>query len=188
MFRWRCRFSRTCGRRGRRREVPDWRLGDAQLVDLSDNPIVSLDIPFDSLRFYIPQIALDEMANEAGIRRVKGTLCAEFWCPRFGHVRSGASARRRDGAARRRNRDVFRLYRACFFRSHRARLRRSVRPGDETSVAALRRGSCGAPATSSMPIWEVILRSPRSRMSADYRAAISPGLSSRRRVSHHSAG
>src|SRR5580692_12551312 len=34
---------------GRRREVPDLRLGDAQLVDLSDNPVVSLDIPFDTL-------------------------------------------------------------------------------------------------------------------------------------------
>src|ERR1700688_2644260 len=49
---------------GRRREVPDLRLGDAQLVDLGENPVVSLDIPFDSLRFYITQVALDEMANE----------------------------------------------------------------------------------------------------------------------------
>ena len=64
---------------GRRREVPDWRLGDAQLIDLRDNPVVSLDTPFDSLRFYVPQIALDEMANEAGIPRVKG-----LWAPNFG--------------------------------------------------------------------------------------------------------
>src|SRR5271169_1391986 len=64
---------------GRRREVPELRLGDAQLIDLRENPIVNLDIPFDSLRFYIPQIALDEMANEAGIRRVKG-----LWAPNFG--------------------------------------------------------------------------------------------------------
>jgi len=63
---------------GRRREVPDMRLGDAQLVDLRDNPVVSLDIPFDTLRFYIPQIALDEMANEAGIRRVKGLYAPSF--------------------------------------------------------------------------------------------------------------
>jgi hypothetical protein len=63
---------------GRRREVPDLRLGDAQLIDLRDNPVVSLDIPFDSLRFYIPQIALDEMANEAGIRRVKGLHAPNF--------------------------------------------------------------------------------------------------------------
>src|SRR5580692_7223685 len=64
---------------GKRREVPNWRLGYAQLIDLRDKPTVSLNIPFDSLRFYIPQTALDEMANEAGIRRVGG-LCA----PNFG--------------------------------------------------------------------------------------------------------
>jgi AraC family transcriptional regulator len=64
---------------GRRREVPDFRLGDAQLVDLGDNPVVRLDTPFDSLRFYVTQVALDEMANEAEIRRVGG-LCA----PNFG--------------------------------------------------------------------------------------------------------
>jgi AraC family transcriptional regulator len=63
---------------GRRREVPELRLGDVQLVDLSDNPVVSLDIPFDSLRFYITQVALDEMANEAGIRRVKGLYAPNF--------------------------------------------------------------------------------------------------------------
>src|SRR5271154_6631523 len=63
---------------GRRREVPELRLGDAQLIDLRDNPVVSLDIPFDSLRFYVPQIALDEMANEAGMRRVKGLYAPSF--------------------------------------------------------------------------------------------------------------
>ena len=63
---------------GRRREVPDFRLGYAQLVDLRDNPVVSLDTPFDSLRFYVPQIALDEMANEAGVRRVKGLHAPNF--------------------------------------------------------------------------------------------------------------
>jgi AraC family transcriptional regulator len=63
---------------GRRRDVPDWSLGDTQLVDLRDNPRVSLDTSLDSLRFYIPQIALDEMANEAGIRRVKGLYAPNF--------------------------------------------------------------------------------------------------------------
>lgn len=63
---------------GRRREVPELRLGDAQLVDLGDNPVVGLDISFDSLRFYISQTALDEMANEAGIRRVKGLYAPNF--------------------------------------------------------------------------------------------------------------
>src|SRR5271168_1000355 len=63
---------------GRRREVPDLRPGDAQLIDLRDNPVVGLDTPFDSLRFYIPQMALDEMANEAGMRRVKGLYAPNF--------------------------------------------------------------------------------------------------------------
>jgi AraC family transcriptional regulator len=63
---------------GRRREVPDLRPGDAQLIDLRDNPVVGLDTPFDSLRFYIPQMALDEMANEAGISRVKGLYAPNF--------------------------------------------------------------------------------------------------------------
>jgi AraC family transcriptional regulator len=63
---------------GRRREVPDFRLGYAQLVDLGDNPVVSLDTAFDSLRFYVTQAALDEMANEAGIRRVKGLYAPNF--------------------------------------------------------------------------------------------------------------
>jgi AraC family transcriptional regulator len=63
---------------GRRRETPDWRLGYAQLVDLSEHPVVSLDIPFDTLRFYITQVALDEMANEAGIRRAKGLYAPNF--------------------------------------------------------------------------------------------------------------
>jgi AraC family transcriptional regulator len=63
---------------GRRREVPDLRLGDAQLIDLGDNPVVSLDTPFDSLRFYVTQVALDEMANEAGVRRVKGLYAPNF--------------------------------------------------------------------------------------------------------------
>ena len=63
---------------GRRREVPELRLGDAQLIDLSENPVVSLDTPFDSLRFHIPQTALDDMANEAGLRRVKGLYAPNF--------------------------------------------------------------------------------------------------------------
>jgi AraC family transcriptional regulator len=63
---------------GRRREVPDLRLGDAQLVDLGEKPVVSLDIAFDSVRFYITQVVLDEMANEAGIRRAKGLYAPNF--------------------------------------------------------------------------------------------------------------
>src|SRR5580693_3687614 len=71
-------FFATLWTKGRRREVPELRLGDAQLVDLSDNPVVRLNTPFDSLRFYIPQMALDEIANEAEIRRVKGLYAPNF--------------------------------------------------------------------------------------------------------------
>jgi AraC family transcriptional regulator len=89
---------------GRRREVPDLRLGDAQLVDLGDNPVVSLDIPFDSLRFYISQVALDEMANEAGIRRVRGLYAPNFGARdlvMFGLAQAlaGAMEQRGDGTA-----------------------------------------------------------------------------------------
>jgi AraC-like DNA-binding protein len=71
-------FFATLWTNGRRREVPELRLGDVELVDLRDNPVVSLDSPFDSLRFYVPQMALDEMANEAGIHRVKGLYAPNF--------------------------------------------------------------------------------------------------------------
>jgi AraC-like DNA-binding protein len=89
---------------GRRREVPDWRLGYAQLIDLSERPIVSLDIPFDSIRFYIPQVALDEMANEAGIRRAKGLYAQNFGArdlAMFGlaHALAGAMEQPGDGTA-----------------------------------------------------------------------------------------
>ena len=85
---------------GRRREVPDWRLGDAQLVDLGDRPVVGLDTPFDSLRFYITQVALDEMANEAGIPRVKGLYAPNFGARdliMFGLAQALAGAMERPG-------------------------------------------------------------------------------------------
>ena len=48
-------------------------LGDAFLFDLSANPVVGLDTFVDSLRFYVPQAALNQMADEdpaqsAGVR------------------------------------------------------------------------------------------------------------------------
>jgi hypothetical protein len=55
------------------------------------------------------------------------------------------------------------------------------RSGNRTPAAALRRGSCNAPATTSMLTWHTILRSQRSRMSADCRAAILRGRSNDRR-------
>jgi AraC family transcriptional regulator len=87
---------------GRRREVPDFHLGYAQLVDLRDNPVVSLDTTFDTLRFYISQIALDEMANEAGIRRVKGLYAPNFGARdlvMFGLAQSLVAAMEQPGGA-----------------------------------------------------------------------------------------
>src|SRR3984957_2956841 len=85
---------------GRRREVPELRLGDAQLVDLGEKPVVSLDIPFDSIRFYITQAVLDEMANEAGIRRAKGLYAPNFGAPDpvlFGLAQALAGAMEQSG-------------------------------------------------------------------------------------------
>src|ERR1700733_11187086 len=97
-------FFATLWTAGRRRDVPELQLGDAQLVDLRDNPVVSLDTSFDSLRFYIPQIALDEMADESGIRRVKGLHAPNFGVRDlvmygFAQALAGAMAHSGDGSA-----------------------------------------------------------------------------------------
>jgi AraC family transcriptional regulator len=52
--------------------------GDAFLFDLSNNPTVGLSNPFDSLRFYIPRVTLDELAYERGIRRIGGLRARTF--------------------------------------------------------------------------------------------------------------
>ena len=125
---------------GRRREVPDWRLGDAQLVDLGDRPVVGLDTPFDSLRFYITQVALDEMANEAGIPRAKGLYAPNFGARdliMFGLAQAlaGAMERPGDGTA------MFADCIALAFFAHIVRAYGSVPIGDGTPEAGLRRGS-----------------------------------------------
>jgi len=53
-------------------------LGCAYLYDLRDNPVVSLETPFDSLRFYVSQAALDELAFDRGLRRVGGLHAGIF--------------------------------------------------------------------------------------------------------------
>lgn len=63
---------------GKRQTLPPASLGDAFLFDLSENPTVGLDTPFDSLRFYVPQAALDEMADEEGFPRIKGLRARQF--------------------------------------------------------------------------------------------------------------
>jgi AraC-like DNA-binding protein len=63
---------------GRRETLPPASLGDAFLFDLNENPTVGLDTSFDSLRFYVPQAALDEMAHEAGIPGISGLRARQF--------------------------------------------------------------------------------------------------------------
>jgi len=89
---------------GKRKALPHASLGDAFLFDLSENPTVGLDTPFDSLRFYVPQAALDEMADEAGIPRVKGLRARPFGgrdmiMYGFAQVLAGAMASPGDGSA-----------------------------------------------------------------------------------------
>jgi AraC family transcriptional regulator len=172
---------------GRRREVPDWRLGDAQLIDLRDNAVVSLDTPFDSLRFYISQIALDEMANEAGICRVKGLYAPNFGARdlvMFGLAQAlaGAMEQSGDGTA------MFSDCVALAFFAHIIRAYGASRSGVLTPAAGLRRGSCNAPVTSWMSIWHRILRSKRSRVSADCRAATLRARLNDRRAFHPTSG
>lgn len=63
---------------GKRKTMPDANLGDAFLFDLSENPRVGLDKAFDSMRFYVPQAALDEIANEEGTRRINRLDAPQF--------------------------------------------------------------------------------------------------------------
>ena len=57
--------------------LPSARAGDVFLFDLTHNPMIDLHTPFDMVRFNISQSALDDMALDRGIKRVKGMLGAE---------------------------------------------------------------------------------------------------------------
>jgi AraC family transcriptional regulator len=63
---------------GKFKGIPPATPGCAFLFDLSDNPVVGLDTPFDSLRFYVSQAALDELACDRGLRRVGGLHARTF--------------------------------------------------------------------------------------------------------------
>src|ERR1700689_3844030 len=63
---------------GKFKGIPPAPLGCTYLYDLRDNPVVGLDTPFDSLRFYVSQAALDELAYERGLRRVGGLHTRTF--------------------------------------------------------------------------------------------------------------
>lgn len=102
---------------GKRKPLPLASLGDAFLFDLSDNPTVGLDTSFDSLRFYVSQAALGEMADEAGIPTVKGLHARQFGgrdpvMYGFAQTLAGAMARPGDGSA------MFCEYMALAFFAH----------------------------------------------------------------------
>ena len=181
-------FFATLWTKGQRREVPELRLGDAQLIDLRDNPVVSLDTPFDSLRFYVPQIALDEMANEAGMRPVSGLYAPNFGARDlvlFGLAQALASAMEQPG-------DGTAMFSDCIAITFFAHIVRAY--GSSPDAGRNARGGLAswqlrrAPATSSTPIWRTILRSPRSRMNAVCQPAISAARSSRQPASRPTNG
>ena len=125
---------------GKRKALPDARLGDTFLFDLNENPTVDLDTPFELLRFYVPQNALDEMADELrAFREVKGLHTRQLGEPdlimyRFAQALAGAMARPGDGSA------MFPIISRSPFLSYRWRL---WRLGDQT-IRARRPGSVAA--------------------------------------------
>jgi AraC-like DNA-binding protein len=64
-------------RAGKLQRLPAARPGAVYLFDLSDNPVVALEKPFDTVRLYIQQSALDELAYERGLRRIGGLKAKE---------------------------------------------------------------------------------------------------------------
>lgn len=172
---------------GRRREVPDFRLGDVQLVDLRENPRVSLDTPFDSLRFYIPQSALDEMANEEGIRQLKG-LHAPNFCSRdlvmYGLAQALAAAMELpgDGTA------MFSDYIALAFFAHVVRAYGSVSAHGRNVRGGLAPWQMQRARDFINATWRAILQSPRSRMRVDCQPVTSFVRLSKRRAYHPTNG
>ena len=85
---------------GNSKALPRANLGDAFLFDLSVNPVVDLDTPFDSMRFYVPQAALDSLAQDHGIRRITGLHTPLFGKPDpvlYGLAQSLAAAMAKPG-------------------------------------------------------------------------------------------
>lgn len=64
----------------RRTTLPATEHGSVFLFDIAAMPIVELDTPFNTLRMYVSQEALDELAYERGLKRVGGLSA-----PGYGH-------------------------------------------------------------------------------------------------------
>ena len=56
---------------GRRALVCDFRAGDICLHDLKRDPSALLDRPYHTLFFYLPRVALDAIADEANVPRIR---------------------------------------------------------------------------------------------------------------------
>jgi hypothetical protein len=56
---------------GRRALVCDFRAGDSCLYDLKRNPAALLDKSYHTLFFYLPRMALDAIADEANVPRIR---------------------------------------------------------------------------------------------------------------------
>jgi AraC family transcriptional regulator len=63
---------------GKRIQHSSASLGDAFLFDLGANPTVGLDAKFDSVRFYLPNAALDAISRENDLPRVGGLKTRTF--------------------------------------------------------------------------------------------------------------
>jgi AraC family transcriptional regulator len=73
-FPWQAWFS------GKQRIVSPATPGNAYLFDLAQNPTVALDAPFSTVRFYISQAALDDLAYDGGLRRAEGLYAPSLGC------------------------------------------------------------------------------------------------------------
>ena len=56
---------------GRRALVCDFRAGESCLYDLKRDPAAFLDKPYHTLFFYLPRVALDAIADEANVPRIR---------------------------------------------------------------------------------------------------------------------
>ena len=63
----------------RHQRLPPSGPGDVCLFDLNENPQLEVHDPFDMVRFYISQSALDSLAYERGHRRPAGLRLPDFW-------------------------------------------------------------------------------------------------------------
>jgi AraC-like DNA-binding protein len=57
------------------------RAGETFAFDLTTNPIANLIPPYDYLRFYLPVTALDQLADDRGLRRVGGLRTSTVGIP-----------------------------------------------------------------------------------------------------------